>query len=357
MPDLTPFGRGRGLFEGIRTIEGFGRLGQQNIQAEKQTLIEAALAGQPISEQQQQLASQSLGLGEDTAVKPRLTQEQMMAEALKIDPAMARQQFKARGFDTAAKRAEASSFAAKLLSLPSRLRESKIMERAQDLQAQNRDPADTLELLDMSEAEQGEALQGIQLLDLATKERLSFQERRGVTTAKRKTKEETDLLKSELKATEETFDRASKIRSEIAKASVDFNKQEGAWIRVQASAEDPSPAGDLALIFNFMKVLDPGSTVREGEFAQVGAAGNLPTQAQRMYEQWATGQKLTVEQRKDVTGRAKKLFTAASALNKRNIAKFISIGKQFGVKRENLLGAEKQESAQVIKFNKQGQRI
>ncbi|MEM8882399.1 MAG: hypothetical protein AAGC82_17565, partial [Pseudomonadota bacterium] len=47
----------------------------------------------------------------------------------------------------------------------------------------------------------------------------------------------------------------------------DFRKQAEAFGRIDASAFEPSPAGDLALIFNYMKVLDPGSVVRESEFA------------------------------------------------------------------------------------------
>jgi hypothetical protein len=158
-----------------------------------------------------------------------------------------------------------------------------------------------------------------------------------------RTKERDKALKDDLKLTKDSFERSSKLRSEIAKISVDFNKQRGAWARVEASAKDPSPAGDLALIFNFMKVLDPGSTVREGEFAQVGAAGNLPTQAQRVYEQWATGQKLTTSQRKDVVDRARKIFVSAESLNKKDIKQIISIGKQFGIKKSLLLGAELEE--------------
>jgi hypothetical protein len=149
-------------------------------------------------------------------------------------------------------------------------------------------------------------------------------------------------LKEELKASKDQFDQSSKLRSEISKVSVDFNKQRGAWDRVKASAENPSPAGDLALIFNFMKVLDPGSTVREGEFAQVGAAGNLPTQTQRFYEQWATGQKLTDSQRKDVVNRAKRLYTAAEKTNKKDVNKIISIGKQFNIPKKLLLGVEQE---------------
>jgi hypothetical protein len=161
-------------------------------------------------------------------------------------------------------------------------------------------------------------------------------------------KEREKELKDDLKATKDKFDRSSKLRAEVTKASTDFNKQRGAWARVQASGEDPSPAGDLALIFNFMKVLDPGSTVRESEFAQVGAAGSLPTQAQRVYDQYATGQKLTPEQRADVMGRAKKIFKSAEELNKKDIKKIISIGKQFNIPKKLIIGEEFAEEAGTI---------
>ena len=169
--------------------------------------------------------------------------------------------------------------------------------------------------------------------------------------AGQRAKEEAKALKDDLKATETKFDQSAKLRAEITKKSTEFEKQRGAWARVQASAEDPSPAGDLALIFNFMKVLDPGSTVREGEFAQVGAAGSLPTQVQRMYDQWATGQKLTPPQRADVVDRAKKLFTSAEALNTKDIDTIISIGKQFKIPKKLLLGEEPQAKAPPAAIN------
>lgn len=320
--------------QGLQTAGAFQQLGQQNIQRSRGEQIKQLLGQigqeQPQTEQQQMLAAQTAELG--GAVQPQaIPQEQLIAQARRIDPAIADKQLKQLGLDDPTKRAEASRFASELQSTPFKARAEKITARAQSLQAQGRDPKDTLQLLDMNPAQQEQALTGVQLLDLSTKERFAAKAAGA--------KANIANLKKELAGTKETFDRASKLRGEIAKASTDFNKQEGAWTRVKASAENPTPAGDLALIFNFMKVLDPGSTVREGEFAQVGAAGNLPTQVQRMYQSWATGQKLTDEQRGDVVDRAKKLFTAAEKSNKKDIAKFVSVGKQFGVSKENLLGA------------------
>lgn len=46
--------------------------------------------------------------------------------------------------------------------------------------------------------------------------------------------------------------------------------------KVQGAAERPSAANDLAMIFAYMKMLDPGSVVREQEFANAQNAAGIP---------------------------------------------------------------------------------
>ena len=133
------------------------------------------------------------------------------------------------------------------------------------------------------------------------------------------------------------FTQATQLRGEFTGITKPFEDQNQAYGRVIASAQDSSPAGDLALIFNFMKVLDPGSTVREGEFAQVGAAGGLPTQVQRLFESWVTGKKLTPEQRADVVGRAGKLFEQASKQHKQTAEEFRNLAKRQGIDPKNVI--------------------
>jgi hypothetical protein len=92
----------------------------------------------------------------------------------------------------------------------------------------------------------------------------------------------------------------------------DFSLQSSAYGRLAASAADPSPAGDLALIFNYMKVLDPGSTVREGEAASIRNAGNVPQRVIAQYNSLFSGEgSLSEEQRADVVNRSKKLYESA----------------------------------------------
>ena len=94
----------------------------------------------------------------------------------------------------------------------------------------------------------------------------------------------------------------------------DFSLQSSAYGRLAASAADPSPAGDLALIFNYMKVLDPGSTVREGEAASIRNAGNVPQRVIAQYNSLFSGEgSLSKEQRADVLNRAGSLYKAAES--------------------------------------------
>lgn len=66
-----------------------------------------------------------------------------------------------------------------------------------------------------------------------------------------------------------------------------------------------SAAGDMAGIFQFMKILDPASSVREGEYASAKNATGVPEQIINMYNKAKDGQLLSSAQRKDFLGTAR----------------------------------------------------
>jgi hypothetical protein len=175
---------GQGLAGGIQTLGAFQQLGQQNLALQRQQQVGQALAGiqqpelAPQTQQQQQLAEQTAGLGGAQALaeqpQPVQTQEEKIRLAQGIDPAIANKQLKAMGLDDASKRAEMSRFAADLETTPFEMRSEKINERAQSLLSQGRDPSNTLKLLDLDEQAQNKGLLGIQLMDLTTKERFGI---------------------------------------------------------------------------------------------------------------------------------------------------------------------------------------
>lgn len=106
------------------------------------------------------------------------------------------------------------------------------------------------------------------------------------------------------------FGSEDDLRSEFSGLVGDFNDVEASYRRVQAATETPSAAGDLALIFNYMKMLDPGSTVREGEFANAQNAGGIDDWIVSQYNSVVNGERLSADQRADFLNRAGQMYGA-----------------------------------------------
>ena len=104
------------------------------------------------------------------------------------------------------------------------------------------------------------------------------------------------------------FDQETKLRNEFQNVTKDYRGIRDSYTRVEESASDPSAAGDLALIFNYMKILDPGSVVREGEFANAQNAAGVPDRVKNMYNRAINGERLGEVQRKDFVNSARKLY-------------------------------------------------
>lgn len=79
----------------------------------------------------------------------------------------------------------------------------------------------------------------------------------------------------------------------------EFREVDNSFRTIQNFVQRPSAAGDISMIFAFMKVLDPTSTVREGEFATASNAGGVPEQVRNLYTRAINGQRLQPNQRED----------------------------------------------------------
>ena len=90
----------------------------------------------------------------------------------------------------------------------------------------------------------------------------------------------------------------------------DYKEVKTAYDKIKAAAQSATPAGDISLVFAYMKIVDPGSTVREGEFATAADAGSLPTKIVNIYNKILEGTRLSPEQRNDFLMRADELAKA-----------------------------------------------
>lgn len=90
-----------------------------------------------------------------------------------------------------------------------------------------------------------------------------------------------------------------------ARPEVKTAVESGAAFRKMQAAAGGGAAGDLALIFAFMKVMDPSSTVRESEFANAENAKGVPDWLQAKWNKTKSGERLTADQRADFVRQAK----------------------------------------------------
>lgn len=109
-----------------------------------------------------------------------------------------------------------------------------------------------------------------------------------------------------------------------------FKGQATAFAQINAAAAQPDAAGDLALIFSFMKLMDPGSTVREGEFLTAQNATGVDQRTRNVWNNLQTGERLSPEQRAEFIGRAGKLYEAARIQNESTETQFRDIASQYG---------------------------
>ena len=111
-----------------------------------------------------------------------------------------------------------------------------------------------------------------------------------------------------------------------------------AFDQIKTSLAKESPAGDLAAATKFMKLLDPGSVVRESElFMAMNATGLLDR-----YMNYATmaieGTKLSPQQRKDFGDLSIQLYNAAANAYNKKYGEYSTLGTGFGLDAKRALG-------------------
>jgi hypothetical protein len=79
-------------------------------------------------------------------------------------------------------------------------------------------------------------------------------------------------------------------------------------IRTVALNPNPTAQDDIALIFSYMRMLDPGSVVREGEFATAQNATGVPSAILNAYNKALSGERLNPTQRRNMAQTAENLY-------------------------------------------------
>jgi hypothetical protein len=109
----------------------------------------------------------------------------------------------------------------------------------------------------------------------------------------------------------EQQDIAYKLGKDFESSSKEFMSRVQSMNTINAAAQEASAAGDLALIFSYMKMLDPGSAVREQEFANAQNAAGVPERIRAAYNNTLRGERLTDTTRTDFVDRASSIYDSS----------------------------------------------
>lgn len=124
---------------------------------------------------------------------------------------------------------------------------------------------------------------------------------------------------------------AFKLADDFARDSKPFIVMRDANQRVVTSSQNPDAAGDLSLIFGYMKMLDPNSVVRETEFANAQNAAGVPDQIRNLYNRAMSGERLNPTQRQQFVGQAQKLFSEAKRNQSQVVRQYTDRSRRFGI--------------------------
>ena len=101
----------------------------------------------------------------------------------------------------------------------------------------------------------------------------------------------------------------STTRGQFLSQSKIFTEVRDAYARIMSVARESSYAGDIALLTSYMKLIDPSTGVKEGEFATAANAGNVPERIRAIYNRLLTTKgMLSNNQRMDFVGKAFEIF-------------------------------------------------
>ncbi len=126
------------------------------------------------------------------------------------------------------------------------------------------------------------------------------------------------------------------VRKEYLAQSKDFGKVADAFDRISVS--QPDAVGDLSLIFQYMKMLDPGSTVREGEFATAQSARGVPESVLGQYNRIASGERLTDAQRSSFLQQAELLYLKAGESQAARERRYRGVARANSLRPDQVVG-------------------
>lgn len=127
------------------------------------------------------------------------------------------------------------------------------------------------------------------------------------------------------------------LRTELQKLSSDYRTVRDASGNLEGLGQNNTAAGDIALIYSFMKILDPSSVVRETEFATAQNAAGVPDQVRNVFNRILSGERLNPNQRSDFLNQARTIAQKQLGQYTRTLDQYKGVAQRSGVDQRNVI--------------------
>lgn len=151
---------------------------------------------------------------------------------------------------------------------------------------------------------------------------------------------ELEALKAGTPDPAKAFDQEEKLRKEFQARTKVYGELGTTYSNIESSSKAKSGPGDIALITGFMKMLDPGSVVRETEFATARDTAGLYTRLENSLEKAKGGQFLQPKQREEFVNLAKQYLDSAQKKSGEDKKALGVVVKNYKLNPDNVFGPE-----------------
>jgi len=145
------------------------------------------------------------------------------------------------------------------------------------------------------------------------------------------------LAESEISNKDKLYEKIDKLRARVTTASTGFNERRDSLNGLRSSYDlakktqtyEQNNASQIAMVFQFMKILDPRSVVREGEFQTVQKTDSIPNYVWLMWEKAESGTLLSDDQMDNMMQEAEAAFTKHKVQHERKLEKYKKTAEKF----------------------------
>lgn len=133
------------------------------------------------------------------------------------------------------------------------------------------------------------------------------------------------------------FSRENTLRDEFIPIHESFRSAEAAFERISGAVERGTGPGDIALIFDFFKVLDPGGRVTEGEVDSARRLGSIPERWLLLAERTVEGDQISETTRRQILEEARGALDVARRQFNESRETYTRLAKDAGLNPNNVV--------------------